>query len=454
MKILLARPAPDPETIGLQHIMLVEPLELEVMAATLEEPHTCAIVDMALEQDTFADILAREEPDLLGVTGYITNVPGMIDLCRTAKQAIPSIHTVAGGVHCEVVPDDLDSEWIDYRVVRNAATVFPLLVDHAAGKAPRPPGVLTIGQRHETACLPDRDFLFPRPRRDLTRHYRDRYFYVFHKHVALMKTSFGCPHNCTFCFCRSITGGIYRQRDMSDVLCELSSIAEPEIYIVDDDFLADRSRVASFISECRTRRIVKHYLIYGRSDFIAANPGLMSEFRKIGLRTVIVGLESFAGNELDSYNKGSDVAANEEALRVLRRLDIDCYATLILPPHWGRGEFQELRRKLRMHGVRYVNLQPLTPLPGIEAKNAGIPLVDPAEFPKWDLAHVMFKPERLSVADYYREIVHTYDHVLFRMPTLFDHLRRHPIREVAKMAAGSLRVRRQYDRKIREARRG
>jgi len=77
------------------------------------------------------------------------------------------------------------------------------------------------------------------------------------------------------------------------VIDELEGIREKEIYIVDDDFLLSRSRVSEFIRLLHERNIRKKYLLYGRADFIASNPDLIRDFKNAGLRTVIVGLESF-----------------------------------------------------------------------------------------------------------------------------------------------------------------
>ena len=71
---------------------------------------------------------------------------------------------------------------------------------------------------------------------------------MFHNPCALLKTSFGCPYNCSFCFCKEITEGKYFSREIDDVIKELSLIEEEEIYIVDDDFLYDKNRLNKFIA--------------------------------------------------------------------------------------------------------------------------------------------------------------------------------------------------------------
>jgi len=92
MKILLVRPLPSDETIGLQHVMVVEPLELEVLATLVIPAHQPVIVDMILEKKSIEYFILRENPDIFCVTGYITNVPQMIDYCRIAKSLRASEH--------------------------------------------------------------------------------------------------------------------------------------------------------------------------------------------------------------------------------------------------------------------------------------------------------------------------------------------------------------------------
>jgi len=509
MKILFVRPRSSPETIGLQHVMIVEPLELETLAALVGPEDTPVIVDMILERRPLLFHLRREKPDVLCVTGYITHVDIMIEYCRIAKEWDPDVRTIVGGVHCEVCPDDLDDPAVDFRVVRNAATVFPLLLHHIRGEEeiadgrgegetpeavlapggrkmtagvpapggqehPRgvlapgrredpegvlapggselPAGVIAPGERVDAAQLPPFDFTFPHPRRSLTARYRSRYFYIFHDRVALLKTAFGCPYQCTFCFCRAITDGRYFERPLEDVMTELEGIREREIYIVDDDFLVDRGRVLAFVDENRRRGLDKRYLLYGRADFVARNPDVIREFKTVGLSTVIVGFESFFDEELAQYKKGTTASANREAMNVLRTNGIDCYATVIIPPQWDNRRFAECGAIMKSLGIHYVNLQPLTPLPGTgyDLRAARL-VIGRGDHARWDLAHVTLRPEHLTVPEFYRAIIDLYNEVLFQPAILMAYLRHYRLSQIWKMTVGTWRVRQQYLGKIREA---
>ena len=75
MKVLLIRPKPHKETIGLQNVMICEPLELEYLAANIENRgHTAEIIDMILEKKKIQYFLEKHQPDVVGLTGYISHV--------------------------------------------------------------------------------------------------------------------------------------------------------------------------------------------------------------------------------------------------------------------------------------------------------------------------------------------------------------------------------------------
>lgn len=451
MKIVLVRPRPSPETIGLQHVMICEPLELEYLCSAIADlGHETVILDMILESAPLENLLRDLKPELVGVTGYLSHVGVMREYCRIARRAAPHCRTVVGGVHAEVVPEDFADPAVDFIVAADAPATFRRLVESLAAR--RDPADLpglwrpgaTPGPR-EVGVRP------PWPDRSKVARYRARYYYLFHNPCALMKTSFGCPHGCTFCFCREITGGRYLVRDLDDVLAELASLPERDVYLVDDNFLVSPDRVLAFCRGVRARGLDKRFLVYGRADFIAQHEDVIAEFKADGLRAVIVGLESCRTDELTRMNKRTDAATNETAVRVLARHGVDCYATLILGLDWTVEDFDRLGRWLRGLGLVFVNLQPFTPLPGTALFDGFRDrLAVPREsYEQWDLAHLVVRPTRMPAADYYRQILRLYRQVTLRPSVLWGLARRHGLRANLRLLAGALRVARQYESRAR-----
>ena len=88
MRILLVRPPVPPHTMGLKHVMICEPLELEYVAAGIPEGHEVEIFDMIVEKD-LPRRLRRFQPDVIGTSCYITGVNEVIKVCRHG-QAVES----------------------------------------------------------------------------------------------------------------------------------------------------------------------------------------------------------------------------------------------------------------------------------------------------------------------------------------------------------------------------
>ncbi|HSN65755.1 MAG TPA: cobalamin-dependent protein, partial [Fusibacter sp.] len=289
--ILLVRPKPHKDTIGLKHVMICEPLELEYLVSNLDPAlagyYNLIIIDMLLDRTKLADHLKQHRPSAVLFTGYNTHVNLIKAFSKEIKAFDPGIVTAVGGVHVEVVPEDFKDPHIDVLLWKNGIDAFNRLLNGLKAQTP----IGTIQNAIDAQTL-NTSFAYNPPNRTINAAYREKYYYMFHNPCALIKTSFGCPFKCSFCFCHEITSGNYYERSITDVISELKGIKEREIYIVDDNFLFSERRVKQFIEAIKEEQLDKHFLIYGRADFIAKHPELMAEFKAVGLHGVIVGIES------------------------------------------------------------------------------------------------------------------------------------------------------------------
>jgi hopanoid C-3 methylase len=444
MKILFLRPNTSTETIGLKHIMILEPLELEILATIVQKDHSVKIVDLVLEKLPAIHFIKKFKPDVVCVTGYITHINEIIKICADVKAFNPDIITITGGIYIEKVPEAAESKFIDFRVIRNAVQAFPQLILYLNQKSSFPAGVLKQGEKLNESVLPEFDFSLPIPDRQLTQKYRSKYFYVFHKKVALIKTSFGCPYSCSFCFNRKITNDNYAERNLDEVIEEIKTIHEKEIYIVDDNFLVSEKRLTKFFQLLEINNIRKKYLLFGRADFIAGHPDIMREFHKHGLRTVIIGIESFNDHDLNSFNKRSLAKTNENAIKILHDNKIECYASVITMPEWDKSDFDRATRKMIEMRISFLNIQPLTPLEKTDLVFDETRLIiNRKDFAKWDLAHIVVNPQKMTVQEYYREIIRMYRRVGF-YPSNILNLFKYSLFMQLRFIRGALKVRRQY----------
>jgi radical SAM superfamily enzyme YgiQ (UPF0313 family)/ubiquinone/menaquinone biosynthesis C-methylase UbiE len=451
LKILLLRVMPDPETIGLQHVMVCEPLELEYLASNLgADGHETRVIDMILERRPLKAFLDEFQPEVVLLSGYITHVGTLKDTARAIKALNPEILIGVGGVHAEVVPEDFQTEQSEPPVFDRVFTKKKKLgVRHPVSSLDAVQEArVWLGAVQKTVASQG---LLP-PDRSSTARYRDKYYYMFHNPCALIKTSYGCPYDCSFCFCREITGGAYSERPIREVIEELKTIPEEEVYIVDDDFLVSAERVQNFCEALDAAGLSKKFLIYGRADFVARHEHIIERFKKSGLRAVIIGLESVRAQDLATYSKRTSLEENEKAAEILRRHGVELYGTLILGMDFDKEDFNTLNRWLKANRVHFVNLQPLTPLPGtaIFDDYKDQLLVPREDYPKWDLAHLVLRPEKLSVRGFYWEMLKLYHKRVASPAHVVELIRRYGLMPVLRLSVGSARVSLQYLKKIRQ----
>ena len=406
MKILLIRPDTPKESINLQSFMICEPLELEYVAASLiQNGHEVDLVDMLLEKKPIQFFLKQKNYEMVCMTSYITNVGVVKEYARIIKKHSSSILTCVGGVHAEVVPDDFVDANIDYILWANGVeTLICIANNYPDIHTDSISGIYVKGIEKPEIVNGN----LPFPNRKITAKYRDHYNYIYHNNCATLKASFGCPYKCKFCFCTQICE--YSTRMIDSVLDEIEQIEENNIFIVDDNFLVSRERILMFIEGLKKRNIQKHYIAFGRADFIAENEDLIIALHQHGFDAFFVGIESFKNTELSDYTKKSTVEINIKAVNILERNGLQCYSGLIVGEDWVKEDFDTLIHYLNSFEHPLVNIQPITPMPGT-------PLFDEYSYEIevkrdnyafWDMAHVVFKPLKMKKRLYYYHIIRAY----------------------------------------------
>lgn len=401
MKILLVKPNPSPQSINLQSFMICEPLELEYCAALLHKlGHESRIADLVIDK-SFPKALTTDHYDAVAFTAYQVHIGIAKKYAAYAKKVRPDIVTMVGGVQAEVVPQSFDDENIDV-VLTGGLTALEAVI-----------GAMERGESRqklkELGRTPARaNFDFPFPDRSKTEKYRKHYNYIFHDECATIKTSFSCAYDCEFCFCTRL--GRYRERDITEVVDELESIRERNVFIVDDDFLYNRKRVLEFCDLVTRRNIKKTYIAFGRADFIAANEDVIARLAQCGFDAFFVGLESFKSCELSDYNKRTTVETNNRAVRILEKYGIQCYSGLIVGYDWGKSDFDQLIAYINSFEHPMVNIQPITPIKGTPYYERVKDLIfeDETRYERFDMAHVVIKPQKMSVRAFYYNILRAY----------------------------------------------
>lgn len=426
----------------------LEPLNLEIVAGAVPPEDDVVILDLCLHEDpmaAFSLALAGEEPAIIGFTGYSSHARQVKRLARFAREHAPKALVVVGGIHATIVPQDYAIAEVDVIVRGEGGTAFAELVRRVkAGEAPHfDDRALDPRADDFQACCaapppayPAHEAI-PAPRRDLVN--RADYFSVWtsatHARlktmfpaVAALRTSVGCAFNCSFCVVPYMMGRKYVQREPEAVVDEIAGIAEDHIYFVDDEMFLNPARVTRIAELLLERGIKKEYYSWARSDTITKHPEVFKLWRKVGLGTVYVGLESMNDEHLDAYGKKTAADMNLKAVEILRNCDITLHGCFIVRPDASVEDFRALEREIKRFTPAEITFTVLSPSPGTDAWHAQEDafICDPYYF--YDCMHSVL-PTRLPLPRFYAHFSRLYS-LAFRANPLRAKRVRVPFRDL------------------------
>ncbi|MCL2632621.1 MAG: radical SAM protein [Coriobacteriia bacterium] len=213
---------------------------------------------------------------------------------------------------------------------------------------------------------------------------------------ALMKASFSCPYNCSFCYCTKMNSGVYTERDINVVIDEIEAINHPRIWFVDDSFFINKERVEHFCHEIIKRGIQKQFMAYSRADFVADNADIMPLLYAAGFRDILVGLEAVDDNLLDEYNKKTSRLINETAIKNLQDNNLTCNALFVVNHQFTKSDFKKLKNFIKANNLLWVVIGIFTPYKGTDAYEEYYSRLTDFTSKRLDGLHITIKPENMS----------------------------------------------------------
>lgn len=144
------------------------------------------------------------------------------------------------------------------------------------------------------------------------------------KKFTIMVTSRGCPYSCTFCSCRTFTGGTFRARSASNVIAELCQLRDQgykDVLFVDDNFTLKKNRVIELCEAIRKEKFDMDFSALSRINHASAD--MFREMKATNFCTVMFGFESGVQRILDQYNKKITLAMSRAAVKLARKQRID-----------------------------------------------------------------------------------------------------------------------------------
>lgn len=307
--VILYNPVAPYFTIPLQYLALASMID--------RERFDVRIVDARIEKSPeHAHQKVRELlPDAvcLGVS-IITGTPikDAVAISAMAKSAAPAVPVVWGGWHPSIFPEQcLREGFADYCIFGQGELTFAELLDALAsgGSIDQVAGLayLRNGWFCENA---ERKFVDINtfPPYDYSLVPLEKYFERKGMRQIDFYSSQGCPYRCGFCADPYVYSrrwsGLKSPRMLSDVLDVVRRYGVRDVLFQDENFFANRNRVADFCKGVNDSGLDFTWAATSRADQIAPlEDDLLRDAARSNLRKVMIGAESGSQEMLDLMKK-------------------------------------------------------------------------------------------------------------------------------------------------------
>jgi hopanoid C-3 methylase HpnR len=415
VRVLLAHPS---ALVYSQNYMTLEPLGLERVAQAVRcAGHDVRVVDLQIfRRKHYLRNLLDWRPEAVGFSlNYLAHVPEVVELAVETKRRLPGSFVFVGGHTASFIARELLAHaegGIDCVVRGEGESTAPrLLQEIPDGRLDEVPGIVSArGSGPAPALIPEGDLDLYRPERDLLPK-RRRYFIGVLDPCASIEFSRGCPYHCSFCSAWTFYNRTYRKAAPAAIVEELSRIAEPNVFVVDDVALLDGQHGMAIADEVEKRNIRKRYFMETRCDTLIRNEEVFTRWKKLGLTYLFLGLEALDDEGLEAFHKNVTLSDNLRALEIARKLQVIVALNLIVSPQWDAARFRAIERWVQ-EMPEIVHLTVMLPYPGTETWPAAAPHLITHDYRLFDTQHAV-TPTKLPLPQFYEEFTRT-QMVLFR----------------------------------------
>jgi radical SAM superfamily enzyme YgiQ (UPF0313 family) len=194
------------------------------------------------------------------------------------------------------------------------------------------------------------------------------------KPIINVHSSRGCVNDCIFCF--QISRNVeprwsrkIRYRSPEHVVDEIEQRVKEfgyrEVRFLDDNFIADKRRVASVCDEIRRRKIDITWFCSSRANLVSKE--ILTEMRKAGCWAILYGVESGVQKNLETLRKRITLDEVRNAVRWAKEAGIKVYTPFIfgIPGETFEDGLKTIDFAIELDPY-IANFNTLVPLPGTD----------------------------------------------------------------------------------------
>ena len=414
--------------------------------------------------DALRDIIAQNRPDVVLATAITPMIYQAQRTLQIAKEAVPGVVTVLGGIHPTFMYAQVlgEAPWIDYIVRGEGEEIAVELMqairdgtDRARRREIR--GIAYLDESGLVMATParpvieDLDGLTP----DWSLLEWDKYIYVpLNCRVAVPNFARGCPFTCRFCsqwkFWRE-----YRVRDPKKFVDEVEVLVREHkvgfFILADEEPTIHRKKFIRLCQELIDRNLPVHWGINTRVTDILRDRDLLPFFRKAGLVHVSLGTEAAAQMNLDRFRKQTTIEQNKLAIRLLKEAGMVAEAQFIMGMENETPETIEETYRLALDWQPdMANWNMYTPWPFAEMFEELGDKVEVRDYAKYNFVTPIIQPDGMTREQVLKGVLRNYARfymrkTFFSYPWLRDTFKRRYMLGCLKAFAKTTATKKFYD---------
>lgn len=400
------------------------PLGLTYIAGSLREAGFEVIIYDAMTKyhdiEDVKKVISEEEPDAIATSCYTSTYPAGRDVLEIAKEINPHIITVMGGVHPTFMFTEVlkESPFIDF-VVRGEGeiTLKELLLALNADEPLQKVSGIAFKERENVIVTKARKFIKDldslKPAWDILDWKDYIYFASNNKRVAIVSTSRGCIHGCSFCSQQLFWKKKWRARSPENVVKELEFLRDKfgvEVVMFSDEYPTfDRHRWVELLNLLIKRDTAMEILMETRADDIVRDKDIINLYKKAGVSHIYVGVESVSQKNLDIFKKNVRVEQSKKSLEIINEAEIISETSVVVGmPDETKESIQFTLELIKHYDPDMAFFLPIAPWPYADVYQELKPYIITKDYSKYNLVTPVVKPVRMSIKELEEEINHCY----------------------------------------------
>jgi anaerobic magnesium-protoporphyrin IX monomethyl ester cyclase len=408
-KILLVTPA--------YHCGMVEsagvwmPLGLAYLAGSLRtagfEPEIYDAMSLFHDDDEIARRIEEEQPDVVATTAYTATVGACLRLLGAAREGVPGVTTVIGGVHpTHMAAEVLADPAVDFVIRGEGERALPeLLACLQAGDDPLRVAGVSFRRDGVVVHSPDRPFTSDLDSLPVAWDVLDWPLYHYRtkpgSRLAITSWARGCRQSCSFCSQRKLWKGSWRARDPEAVVAEARMLrvrfGVDTLEVADEHPTRDAARWEYILDRLIQEDLGIELLVETRADDITRDAGILWKYRAAGVLHMYVGVESVRQDRLDAMRKEISVEQSRQAIALLNEAGIITETSFLLGfPEDTPDTVEETVRLSFEYAPDLAFFLAVTPWPYADWYAEVADRVEVRDYSRYNLINPIIKPDAMT----------------------------------------------------------